>query len=410
MLLVLHWILVATYCILPAAAIGWAVVRRGGRWRGLMTTFTAAIILSMVLNFIYAQAVGGRAMVGQIALMAYFGTAMLLMLRIFDAGIIGALRRLLRLHPPLPRAARGRLWLAAGVRAAVLVSFVLPFVMAAVMIYRPKVALNDDPKHQLGWPFEPVSFESLDGVTIRGWWIPASPARRLRASDRTVILCHGLGANKANQLVLGRNLVRDYNILAIDLRAHGESGGHLSTLGDTERYDVLGAVRWLKTNRPSESQHLFGVGASAGAAALIAAAAEDSDEGRAIEALALYGTYDDLGALAQSISGRYFANPLRSLVRWVALPLAEIHAGRRLRQFRPADLIPALWPRPVFIIHGENDDIIDIRHGLNLFDSAVQPKDALWLPTGDHNAIIHNDAAARRVKRFLDTARPRAIL
>ena len=74
--------------------------------------------------------------------------------------------------------------------------------------------------------------------------LPASPLsslrnERTRASDRTVIVCHGLASNKSNHLLLARELVpHGYNVLIFDFRAHGESDGQLTSLGDLERRDV----------------------------------------------------------------------------------------------------------------------------------------------------------------------------
>jgi len=409
MLTVFHWLLVATYILLPAAAVVWAVFGGLRRWRAVLGVFTAACILSIGINIFYAEAVGGRPMAGEVAQMAYFGAGLLLMLRVFDFLLIRSLRRVLFLRPPVMRSARPRVLLAAVVRAGVLVAVVLPFVMSAVMVYRPKVRLIENPTSMLAWNYEEVSFESTDGVRISGWWIPSDP-NQARNSDRTVIVCHGLGANKANQLVVARLLHGGYNLLAIDLRAHGRSGGNITTVGSDERYDVLGAVRWLRANRAAQTRKIFGVGASLGAAALVAAAADASEEGQAIDALALYGTFDDLGALARSLTQQYVPKPIGFLLRRVMLPLADVHAGVRLESFRPAELIPFVWPRPVVILHGQQDEIIPFNHGRVLFNAALQPKHALWIPEGNHNDIINNEDAAKAVKRFFDTAEPFPVL
>jgi len=231
---------------------------------------------------------------------------------------------------------------------------------------------RDDPRTMLGFRFEHVSFTATDGVRLDGWWIPARAdagpaASSSRAPDwgsKTVILCHGLGSNKVNQLVMAQALVPGgYNVLAFDFRAHGASGGQLSTFGDLERRDVLGAVRWVRRNRPEGASRVFGVGASMGAAALVAAAADPSPEGQAIEAVAVYGTYDDLGSLVGTMCDNFFIPPVGWMAVHVGLPIADAHVGRRLGQFSPAEEVKSLWPRPILVIHGKKDRIIDFRHG-----------------------------------------------
>jgi fermentation-respiration switch protein FrsA (DUF1100 family) len=296
--------------------------------------------------------------------------------------------------------------------------------MAAVMTYRPKVIPRDDPRSQLGFGFERVSFESRDGMRIAGWWIPAiEPMRpqspRLRrgtgsgdvGTAKTVIVCHGLAANKSNQLILARDLVRGgYNVLIFDFRAHGESDGQLTSLGDLERQDVLGAVRWLRANRPEQAQRIFGVGASLGAAALIGAAADPSDEGQAIEAVAVYGTYDDLKLLAGDIGHDRFWPPFDLVLPTLGLHIAGAQVGSDLASFSPADAVARLWPRPILIIHGQRDTVIPFDRGERLYRAALHPKHNYWLPEGDHNRIVNDDDAAMMVKAFFDSARPRQLL
>src|SRR5689334_11495592 len=77
-------------------------------------------------------------------------------------------------------------------------------------------------------PFSDVRFEVIDEshrpprkLSIAGWWIPATDP----ASDRTVILLHGYSDAKVGAIAWAP-VFRDlgYHVLAIDHRAHGESG------------------------------------------------------------------------------------------------------------------------------------------------------------------------------------------
>lgn len=430
---VAHWVLVCFYLLLPVAAGAVVAVRS---WQGrsfrhaqpfLLTTFSATIIATCLV-VIYALAADAKPPVGQILLAAYFGTGMLLTLKGLNWGLQWGLEHLCRLRarpqtnppaevsadtPPLPspKWLVERKILATLLRAGLLFAVGLPYVIAVAMIYRPKV-IGDNPRKQFGLPFETVYFDATDDSRVEGWWVPAGKPRGTAKTvgpewgTRTVILCHGLGASKANQLVLARELVAEgYNLLAIDLRAHGGSGGQLTSFGDLERHDVLGAVRWLRTNKPTEARRINGLGVSMGAAALIAAAGDDSPEGRAIDAVAVYCTYDDLGSLADEVAKNYFsAGPMDWLVTHLSIPIASAHVGRDLTAFAPAEHAKRLAPRPILVIHGKADPLIGWGRGLDLYRAAWQPKYYLWVDGADHNAVLADPKAGKAVKEFFDGA------
>src|SRR5439155_16973965 len=232
--------------------------------------------------------------------------------------------------------------------------------------------------------YERVEFETADGVKLVGWWIPAAePLRRAAARSsrwehwgrETVLVCHGLASSKSNQLILARRLVPGgFNVLAFDFRAHGESGGQVTGYGALEKNDVLAAVKWVRDARPDQAQKVFGVGASMGAVALIAAAADDSDQGRSISAIATYAAYDDMPDLMHDISLAFFHQPLGFLLEHLGLPMAGVHAGVNLSAWSPKQEVARVWPRPILFIHGQMDEIIPFERGRALFESASQPK------------------------------------
>jgi len=279
-----------------------------------------------------------------------------------------------------------------GIHLFLILVLVTPYVMAAVMTYRPKVGIAGTPLSELSWPYEAVAFVATDGTKLSGWWIPA------KGAERTVLLCHGLGANKLNQLHMARRLHEaGYNVLTFDFRAHGESGGQFSSFGDRERRDVLGAVRYLKAARPDAARQIVAVGASLGAAAMIAAAAEGAD----VDALVIYATYADLGDLAKDVCDRRFPWPVNYVGRYLAVPLASAHAGTNLEAFAPVGMMGRIAPRPVMIVHGKRDEIIPVENGRRLFEAARGPKELILLE-GGHNDIIDDEPTARSVVKFLD--------
>ncbi len=398
-------ILIAVYVIAPILAVGRAVVRwKRGRaaMAALVSPVAMGIVLGVGLNAVYALLAGGRMRLGQVFLTSYLLMSIVLILRAFNLTMEIGLRTLLNVSPLRPQTfgLMFRAGAATLMRVTMLIILGLPFIMASIMTFRPKIALTDDPQQQLGYPYRPVTFVTSDHVPISGWWIPGD-----KPAKDTVIVCHGLGANKSNQLTLAAHfLPAGYNVLIFDFRAHGESGGQFSSFGDLERNDVLAAVHWLRENKPEQSQRIFGVGTSMGAAALIAAAGDETDDARAIDAIAVYGTYDSLYELTADVASNNFLLPMEWLVMRVALPLASLNAGTHLSKFAPEKFLEHIAPRPIVFIHGKKDLVIHFARGQSLYDQASQPKYHLWLDEGDHNAIINDPTTGKVVAEFFRTA------
>src|SRR5213082_2292662 len=83
----------------------------------------------------------------------------------------------------------------------------------------------------IGLSFTPISFSVRDELSketlqIAAWWIPHEN------SDKSAVLLHGYADAKVGAIAwapLFHEL--GYNILALDLRAHGESAGKISSGG-----------------------------------------------------------------------------------------------------------------------------------------------------------------------------------
>src|SRR5262249_41498850 len=157
---------------------------------------------------------------------------------------------------------------------------------------------------------------SADGVRLRGWFIPAATR-----SERTVLFCHGIGANRSQVLYYLK--VADAlgaNVLAYDSRGHGDSDGHTVTMGHKEKDDVLTALAYLRNERPAQARQVIGLGVSMGTSGLIGAAAEVEPP--------LAGLIVDSGfaAVVEVTDGVLRGVPaeLRSLLTVPGVPLASL--------------------------------------------------------------------------------------
>lgn len=346
----------------------------------------------------YVMAMGGAVSPSQVAMACYFGVSLMLFLKLADALIYNGARRLFRVREQMS-------WRNAGaslLRVVLMTCFALPWVMAAVMVYRPRVHVNQSAGDLLHTQCDDVTFTARDGMQIAGWYLPAS-----KPSSTVAVLCHGLGSGRTGWLTLIDHLHRaGVNVLAIDLRAHGYSGGQLCSFGVRERLDPIAAVDWLKANHPDAAERIVGIGASLGSAALFEAAAEDPR----IDAVASLSTFDTLQSELDDVSTRRMPRPLSWLARHLALPMASLHAGVDLRAVRPIEAIDKLWPRPVFIVHATGDEIIPFNAGMKLYRQATQPKESLWIKGGSHNGLLEDPEVLKAIERFVKQATAEPVI
>ncbi len=245
---------------------------------------------------------------------------------------------------------------------------------------------------------EDVEFSSTDGVHIRGWFLSADSG----APAPTLVMCHGVWTGRRECLPLGLTMrERGYNVLLFDFRAHGLSEGQYITVGHHEMYDVLGAVDYLQTRPDVDAQRIGIVGFSMGAASAIRAAAANPAI-RAVVADSAYAAFVD----AVRSSFRQVVHFPHYPFGPMALRMAKWLMRVDPQQLRPLDSIGLIAPRPVFIIHGEDDDIVPVRHASLLFKAAGEPKQ-LWVAPGAHHVgarDLYPDEYANRVDAFLRDA------
>jgi len=90
------------------------------------------------------------------------------------------------------------------------------------------------------FPYETIDLVTKKNIKIEAWYMPVD------SSKGTVIMVHGLGGNKS--LLMSQAYEFRYfgfNVLFIDLRAHGNSGGNTTTLGFRESEEIKLAYEYI---------------------------------------------------------------------------------------------------------------------------------------------------------------------
>jgi uncharacterized protein len=125
-----------------------------------------------------------------------------------------------------------------------------------------------EPPPAVSWgTVEEHRLTTSDHQQIGAWLVRGKPEKGC------ILLLHGNGGSRGSMWPVMEMLAKaDYTVLAISLRAHGDSTGEINDFGWSARYDVAAAVDFLEREFPQRKVRI--VGRSLGAAAAVFAAKE----------------------------------------------------------------------------------------------------------------------------------------
>ena len=248
---------------------------------------------------------------------------------------------------------------------------------------------------------EKVRFTTYDDVEIAAHlYLPEG--RRGDEWFPGVVVCHGYGSSKERHEAFGERAAgMGYAALVIDLRGHGESGGEV----DANLFnDVAAAVLYLQ-NRPEVSPMRIAVrGSSMGGWLAIHTAAHLEE----LSMVVAYAPPNDatLSILMEetALVQRGHDSPL------ITGPLPRVNVNSAMQLIYRLDIGKAarrLSPRPLLLVHCEDDEQVPAHTSRHIYDEAREPK-ALWLLPGcDHEFAQHDPATDTRVLNWMrDTGPP----
>lgn len=240
------------------------------------------------------------------------------------------------------------------------------------LFYYPNRQTYGSPR-EYGLVHESVNFNSADGTRLHGWFLHA----KVRPLG-TVLHLHGNAGNITGHFHHVAWLpAAGWNVLTFDYRGYGESHGRVSRAGTIA--DSRAALDYLLSRPDVDRARLIAFGQSLGGAIGIVLTAERKE----LRGLAVDGAFDSYRGIANWHVRR---NPLLFCLGWWIPPLLMT------KGYDPIDYVGRIAPRPLLIMHGTRDSVVDPNMARRLYAAAGNPKE-LWLIEGaDHYGAIQDRA------------------
>lgn len=270
--------------------------------------------------------------------------------------------------------------------------FVLTSLWTFFSAIRPPTITSALTPADFDWAFKSVSFESLDGVRLAGWIVPAA-----RETRKTIVVLHGYPASKGDLLPLSRFLHDDYNLFFLDFRSFGESEGRVTTVGAREVNDLLGAIAYLRSRDDVDAGRLGVFGFSLGGSVGLMAAAQEP----AISSVVADSAYANLGSTVDELYRPF--GPLRSPLAWLTKLWARVFLGIDVNRVSPESSV-AQRSFPILLIHAERDEVIPKLNSERIAAKAIGEKELWIVPNATHGATyaLAKEEYEQRIRAFFE--------
>ena len=234
-------------------------------------------------------------------------------------------------------------------------------------------------------------------------YFPAGRSRRYPA----LVICHGIPAkvkgpdDRGYPLLAERFSGEGFFVLIFNFRGAGLSEGNFDLLGWTR--DLDRGLDYLALRPEVDPERIFLMGFSGGAAVSIYVTAQRKEIAGLI-ACASPAEFQDL------ITGKGLEDFLVhardvGIIKDSNFPASIEEWKNSFRAVRPLDWIGRIPPRPVLIIHGTEDDVVDARHAWDLHDPVRGKAEFLLIDGAGHRLRVDQ----RAMKKALEWLKKEAL-
>lgn len=245
----------------------------------------------------------------------------------------------------------------------------------------------------LALPYETVTIESYDGLTLYGKYYHVKDHAPLQ------LMFHGYRTPMAERdFEGGMQICRqmECNFLLVDQRAHGKSQGHITTFGIRERRDCLSWITYANERFGNETKiTLFGI--SMGASTVLMAL--DLGLPDNIAGIVADCGYTSPEAIIKSViqsmglPGQAYFFVWLGAVLFAHLNLKESQAQKAVKNSKI----------PILFIHGEDDRYVPCRMTRDLYKNCKGEKYLLTVPEAGHGMSFYGNRKeyVRMVQNFV---------
>ncbi len=220
-----------------------------------------------------------------------------------------------------------------------------------------------------------------------------------KPAKANIILLHGIGSSKESFYPIIELLNKNnYNAIALDLRAHGNSEGDYCTFGFNEKEDVRDLINYLEKQKKSNIP--YGIwGHSLGGAISFQALAID----KRIKFGIIESTYSEFDKITEDY-GKYYMGFDAGFIRKDIVERGCKLAGFNMDKVNPVEYCPKIT-QPVLIIHGADDKKIDIKYAYENYKAlgSLQKK-FIRVEKAGHNNLwsVGNKKLFGQIFNFID--------
>lgn len=238
------------------------------------------------------------------------------------------------------------------------------------------------------WDFSVESFEEQYTITKNsvisedGVVVPfAIIGDETLSKQETVILVHGLGGDFVSVYPQAEMYLKNnYNVIAIDQRASGESLDDKVSFGYYEKQDIKAVVDYVKSQNSEGEIVVHGFSMGAATAGLYAGTDHANLN---VDGVIMDSSFESLKSVFESVWDDMNTGLPYSYAVWCGDIVLKIKYGFG---FDDADVNFALQSCqiPVLVIQGKQDDIATIAMGQNMYDSVKTEKKEIWIIDTKH--------------------------